>query len=200
MMDLDKNLLKQFKLDELTRHFKEIMQILEIPSNDSTIGTPRRIAKMYLDEVFANRNNHNIKEELDCKMKFFHKDYPDSDMIILKDIPFYSMCEHHFMPFSGKITVAYVPNDTIVGLSKIPRVVKYFSKKPQLQERLVNEIADYLHANLNAQAVYVLAKETVHTCVTARGVETYCDTDTIACRGTRKEDYKCEFYNRLRSV
>lgn len=191
---------KAYKQEKLTQHFTKIMEILEIPRNDSTIGTPRRIAKMYMNEVFANRNNHNIKEELDNKMKFFLKDYPDSEMIILKDIPFYSMCEHHFMPFSGKITVAYVPTHKIVGLSKIPRVVKYFSKKPQLQERLVNEIADYLHQNLNAQAIYVLCKDTVHTCVTARGVETYCDTDTLACRGVNKEDYKCEFYNRLRGV
>lgn len=188
----------QEKIDLITEHLEEVMKILDVPRNDSTIGTPKRIAKMYVNEVFANINNHNIKEELDSKMKFFLKDYPYSEMIILKDIPFYSMCEHHFMPFSGKITVAYVPTHKIVGLSKIPRVVKYFSKKPQLQERLVNEIADYLHENLNAQAIYVLCRETVHTCVTARGIETYCDTDTLACRGLNKEEYKCEFYNRLR--
>ena len=193
--------LQQIKLEALTHNFEEIMDILEIPKTDSTIGTPHRIAKMYMNEVFANRNNHNI-HELDAKMKFFPKDFGgNNEMIIIKDIPFYSMCEHHFMPFSGKITVAYVPSHKIIGLSKIPRVVKYFSKKPQLQERLVNEIADYLYQNLQAQAVFVLARETVHTCVTARGIETYCDTDTLACRGgIRKDDYKCEFFNRLRGV
>lgn len=189
------------KIELITRHFEEILNVLNVPLNDSTRGTPRRIAKMYVEEVFANINNENIQEELDSKMKFFLKEYGgDSELIMLKDIPFYSMCEHHFMPFSGKITVAYVPTTKIVGLSKIPRVVKYFSKKPQLQENLVNEIADYLHSVLKAQAVYVLCRETVHTCVTARGIETYCDTDTIACRGHKKDEYKCEFYNRLRSV
>lgn len=191
---------RETKLNMLTEHFKDIMDILEIPMTDSTLGTPKRIAKMYLDEVFANRNNANIDEVLNAKMKFFTKDYPNDELIILKDIPFYSMCEHHFMPFSGKITVAYVPTDKIVGLSKIPRVVKYFSKKPQLQERLVNEIADYLYAKLNAKAVFVLCKDTIHTCVTARGIETYCDTDTLACRGENAIDFKCEFLNRVRGV
>lgn len=191
---------RETKLNMLTEHFKDIMDILEIPMTDSTLGTPKRIAKMYLDEVFANRNNANINEVLNAKMKFFTKDYPNDELIILKDIPFYSMCEHHFMPFSGKITVAYVPTDKIVGLSKIPRVVKYFSKKPQLQERLVNEIADYLYAKLNAKAVFVLCKDTIHTCVTARGIETYCDTDTLACRGENAIDFKCEFLNRVRGV
>lgn len=191
---------RETKLNMLTEHFKDIMDILEIPMTDSTLGTPKRIAKMYLDEVFANRNNANIDEVLNAKMKFFTKDYPNDELIILKDIPFYSMCEHHFMPFSGKITVAYVPTDKIVGLSKIPRVVKYFSKKPQLQERLVNEIADYLYDNLNAKAVFVLCKDTIHTCVTARGIETYCDTDTLACRGENAIDFKSEFLNRVRGV
>ena len=196
------NLNNEYRKQQIAKHIESIMVLLDLDTtNDSLKGTPKRIAKMYMDEVFANRNDHNIKEELDDKMKFFPKEYGgDSELIILKDIPFYSMCEHHFMPFSGKITVAYVPNNKIIGLSKIPRVVKYFSKKPQLQENLVNEIADYLHDKLDAQAVYVLCRETVHTCVTARGIETYCDTDTLACRGVRKEDFKCEFYNRLRSV
>lgn len=196
------NLNNEYRKQQIANHIESIMVLLDLDiTNDSLKGTPKRIAKMYMDEVFANRNDHNIKEELDDKMKFFPKEYGgDSELILLKDIPFYSMCEHHFMPFSGKITVAYVPNHKIIGLSKIPRVVKYFSKKPQLQENLVNEIADYLHDKLDAQAVYVLCRETVHTCVTARGIETYCDTDTLACRGVRKEDFKCEFYNRLRSV
>ena len=193
--------LKQIKLEEIERHMKDIMTILEIPVNDSTEGTPRRIAKMYMNEVFANRNNHNIQEELNDRIKCFPIDFSNEqqEMVILKDIPFYSMCEHHFMPFSGKITVAYVPNNKIIGLSKIPRIVKYFSKKPQLQERLVSEIADYIQEQTEALAVFVLARETVHTCVTARGIETYCDTDTIACRGQVNE-YKPEFYNRLRGV
>lgn len=194
---MDKRI-EEIKMSEIERHIKDIMNILGMEFNDSTKGTPHRIAKMYMNEVFANRNNHNIEEELNSKIKCFPIDYSNEqqEMIILKDIPFYSMCEHHFMPFSGKITVAYVPSNKIIGLSKIPRIVKYFSKKPQLQERLVKEIADYVYEQTEALAVFVLAKDTIHTCVTARGIETYCDTDTLACRGY-VSDYKPEFYKRL---
>ena len=190
---------KEDRMYQLERHLESIMSLLGIEMNKSTEGTPHRIAKMYLDEVFANRNNYNIEEELNSKIKCFPIDYSNEqqEMVILKDIPFFSMCEHHFMPFSGKITVAYVPCGKIIGLSKIPRIVKYFSKKPQLQERLVKEIADYVYEQTEALAVFVLANNTVHTCVTARGIETYCDTDTLACRGEVTE-YKPEFYNRLK--
>lgn len=174
------------KIIEIAQHISEIMEILEIPSNPSTEGTPMRVAKMYVNEVFANRNNANIKEELDDKMKTFPTTneapvgYDTDEFIIVKDIPFFSMCEHHFMPFMGKVTVGYVPGDKIIGLSKIPRVVKYFSKKPQLQERLGNEICEYLDNLLDPRALFVRITDCTHTCVTARGIETYCSTDTMA--------------------
>lgn len=192
-----KKLTKEEKQIAIQRHMESILNILGVEQNASTVGTPKRIAKMYVNEVFENINNNNI-DELDAKMTTFPIDYEGaSEMIVLKDIPFNSMCEHHFMPFSGKITVGYVPEEKIIGLSKIPRVVKYFSKKPQLQERLVNEIADYLQDLLNCKAIFVMARETTHTCVTARGVETYCDTDTLASRGEEQFEYKREFYTRL---
>ena len=184
------------KIMAVQHHVESILSILGVERNNSTIGTPKRVAKMYVNEVFRNVNNNNI-EELNNSMTCFNKDFDGNELVIVKDIPFYSMCGHHLMPFSGKITVGYVPDDKIIGLSKIPRVVKYFSKKPQLQERLVNEIADYLQDLLNCNALYVLATETTHTCVSARGIETYCETDTIASRGEHSHYYKSEFYTRV---
>ena len=184
------------KIMAIQHHVENILTILGVERNNSTIGTPKRVAKMYVNEVFKNVNNNNI-EELNQSMTCFDKDFDGNELVIVKDIPFYSMCEHHLMPFNGKITVGYVPNDKIIGLSKIPRVVKYFSKKPQLQDRLVNEIADYLQDLLNCKALYVLATETTHTCVSARGIETYCETDTIATRGLDSQSFKSEFYTRV---
>lgn len=189
---------KELKQAQIEAHFESILYLLEIPITESTKGTAKRMAKMYMNEVFLNRNNFNI-DELNAKMKTFPNEQRGrEELIIIKDVPFFSMCEHHFMPFQGKITVGYVPNKEIVGLSKIPRVVKYFSKQPQLQERLVNDIADYLYELLNCEALFVLATETTHTCVQARGVETYCEVDSIACRGSEIREYKDEFYTRIR--
>lgn len=188
---------KEEKIIAIQHHVESIMSILGVERNNSTVGTPSRVAKMYVNEVFKNVNNENI-EELNDSMTCFNKNFDGNELVIVKDIPFYSMCEHHLMPFSGKITVGYVPNTKIIGLSKIPRVVKYFSKKPQLQERLVNEIADYLQGLLGSDALFVLATDTIHTCVSARGIETYCETDTIACRGEEQYQFKGEFYTRVK--
>lgn len=188
---------KEEKIIAIQHHVESIMSILGVERNNSTVGTPSRVAKMYVNEVFKNVNNGNI-EELNDSMTCFNKNFDGNELVIVKDIPFYSMCEHHLMPFSGKITVGYVPNTKIIGLSKIPRVVKYFSKKPQLQERLVNEIADYLQGLLGSDALFVLATDTIHTCVSARGIETYCETDTIACRGEEQYQFKSEFYTRVK--
>lgn len=188
---------KEEKIIAIQHHVESIMSILGVERNNSTVGTPSRVAKMYVNEVFKNVNNENI-EELNDSMTCFNKNFDGNELVIVKDIPFYSMCEHHLMPFSGKITVGYVPQDKIIGLSKIPRVVKYFSKKPQLQERLVNEIADYLQDLLGSDALFVLATDTIHTCVSARGIETYCETDTIACRGEEQYQFKSEFYTRVK--
>lgn len=187
------------KIDLITEKMKEVLDILGVTVNASTEGTPRRIAKMYVNEVFKNLSENSI-EELDKRMTYFpnpNKKTESSSMVILKDIPFFSMCEHHFMPFSGKITVAYVPNDKIIGLSKIPRVVKHFSKKPQLLERLVKEIGDYLFDRLGKpSAVFVWANDCVHTCVSARGIETYCETDTLYKVGYKANEYMEEFLRR----
>lgn len=184
---------QQKQIEEISKHMESIMQILGVPKIESTEGTPDRIAKMYVNEVFSSLNPETY-EELGRKMKLF--DAPDTngpkEMIIVKDIPFYSMCEHHFMPFFGKVAVGYVPNKKIVGLSKIPRVVKFFSKLPQLQERLGDQIASYLFDLIDPEFLVVKIYDTTHTCCTARGIESEGKTHTIHTKygDTTKESYR----------
>ena len=163
------------KVEEIKVKVAEIMDILEIPITDSNINTPLRLAKMWCNELFVNRNNYNIGELKDS-MKVFPNEY-DSEMVIVKDIDFDSICEHHWLPFSGKVTVGYVPSDNIIGLSKIPRVVRYFSKKPQLQEQLTTEIGEFLYDLLKPNALFVEVEAT-HQCVKCRGAESDCATRT----------------------
>ena len=160
---------------EISEHLAEIMKLLEIPITDSNKDTNTRVAKMWATELFKNRNNRNI-EELDAKMKVFDNDY-GNDVIVMKGIEFNSMCEHHWLPFSGKVTVAYVPDKKVIGLSKIPRVVKYFSKQPTLQEKLGKDVGDYLFKTIQPLMLIVVIKST-HSCVKCRGAESDCETVT----------------------
>lgn len=163
------------KVETIAGHIEEIMKVLEIEPTESNKGTPMRVAKMWCNELFANRNDQNI-EELNRKMKTFPNDYCN-DIIVVRDIPFSSICEHHWLPFSGKATIGYVPKQVVAGLSKLPRVVKYYSKKPQLQEQMTQEIANYLYNLLSPEAVFVEI-EAEHQCVKCRGAESDCVTRT----------------------
>ncbi len=164
------------KVEEIKEHIEAIMKILDIPITESNKGTPLRVAKMWCNELFANRNDYNIND-LKARMKTFPNIY-GSEMVIVKDIDFNSICEHHWLPFSGKVTVGYVPSSEVIGLSKIPRVVKYFSRKPQLQEKLTKEIGDFLVDLLNPHALFVEVEAT-HQCVKCRGAESDCSTKTF---------------------
>lgn len=186
--------MKQTRIKEIEYHMSMIMNILGIEETESTKDTPRRVAKMYVNEVFSSINNEGISE-LNKQMTCFPNDGTD-DLIIVKDIDFSSMCEHHFMPFTGKFAVGYIPDKSIIGLSKIPRVVKYFSKKPQLQERLTKEIGEYLQLVTKCEGIIVYCYDSNHTCVSARGVESCCNTDTVYSRGI-DADTKREFFARL---
>lgn len=170
---MSSDLIIKTKVKEL---IEEALKVMEL---DYIEDTPRRIAKMWVDEMFANRNNQNIGK-LNNSLTLFRDKSVSSEMVIMKDIEFHSTCEHHFLPFSGKITIGYVPYQNIVGLSKIPRVVKFFSKKPQLQERLVKEIGDYLEERINPLSIFIYA-EAIHSCVACRGVESSCSTVTTYC-------------------
>lgn len=163
------------KVEEIKKHIEAIADILGIEKNASNENTPLRVAKMYCNELFKNRNNANL-EELNSRMKVFPNENVDSP-ITMSGIEFCSTCEHHWLPFMGTVTVSYVPDLSIVGLSKIPRVVKYFSQRPQLQERLTNDIGKYLVDLLHPKSLTVVVKAT-HTCVMCRGAESNCETTT----------------------
>ena len=169
------------KVEEIKKHIEAISDILGFEKTDSNENTPLRVAKMYCNELFKNRNNENI-EELNSQMKLF--DYTPVGIvqpITVKGIEFHSTCEHHWLPFMGIAEVSYKPSNKIIGLSKIPRVVKYFSQKPQLQEKLTNEIGEYLFNLLQPEWIQVKLTAT-HTCVMCRGAESDCETETAYVR------------------
>ena len=183
------------KVEQIKEHIEEIMKILEIPITESNRNTPLRVAKMWCNELFRNRNNATLSE-LNAQMKTFPNGY-SSEMVIVREIPFSSNCEHHWLPFSGKVSVGYVPSNTVIGLSKIPRVVKYFSKKPQLQEQLTTEIGEYLDQLLEPHAIFVEV-EAEHQCVKCRGAECDCSTRTFFKKTNKGfEDSYAEFKSRM---
>jgi GTP cyclohydrolase I len=146
-------------------HFREIIAILGLDQEDpNLVETPERVAKMYL-ELFEG-----LAEGAEPKVTFFPNDERYSAMVIEKDIPFYSLCSHHFVPFYGHAHVAYIPNESIVGLSKMARIVEFYARRPQLQERLTEQIARYMAAKLDPQGVMVVV-EARHLCVEMRGVK-----------------------------
>lgn len=162
-------------VQEIAKHISAISSLLDIPTSSSNENTPYRVAKMYCNELFKNRNGANL-EELNSRMKVFPNEGTTTP-ITVSGIEFCSTCEHHWLPFMGLVTVSYVPDKTIVGLSKIPRVVKYFSQRPQLQERLTKDIGEYLVDLLQPKSLTVEVTAT-HTCVMCRGAESNCETST----------------------
>lgn len=184
------------KIELIERHFREIMHILGLDLEDDSLkGTPHRVAKMYVKEVFSGLNPDNKP-----KAKLFENKYKYDQMLVEKDITFYSHCEHHFVPIYGKVHVAYFPNGKVIGLSKINRIVQYFAKRPQVQERLTVQIAEELKAVLHTQHVAVVIDAT-HMCVSSRGVgDTNSRTGTAHFDGKFKEQtYKNEFLNYINS-
>ncbi|KAJ50981.1 GTP cyclohydrolase I [Clostridium tetanomorphum] len=167
------------KVKEAVRMILEA--IGEDPSREGLLETPDRIARMY-SEIFSGIGK-DASEHL--KKNFtIERD----DLVIEKDIIFYSMCEHHLVPFYGKVNIAYVPNGKVAGLSKLARCVEVYARKPQLQERLTSEIADALYEHLGAQGVMVVI-EAEHMCMTMRGVrKPGTKTVTSTYRGIFKED------------
>lgn len=162
------------RIEEIAAHVSAISSLLGFPVTESNKDTPLRVAKMYCNELFANRNDLH-REELDAKMKTFPAENHNP---VTVEVPVNSVCEHHWLPFMGEATVTYVPDEKIVGLSKIPRVVEYFSKKPQLQERLTQEIGEYLVTLIKPKylSVRIVAN---HTCVSIRGAKSPCSTTTV---------------------
>jgi GTP cyclohydrolase I len=184
------------KIELIEKHFKEIMHILGLDlSDDSLSGTPHRVAKMYVQEVFAGLNPANKPVA-----KLFENKFQYDQMLVEKEITFYSHCEHHFVPIYGKAHVAYFPNGKVIGLSKINRIVQYYAKRPQVQERLTVQIANEMKKVLQTEHVAVVVDAT-HMCVSSRGVsDTNSQTGTAHFSGKfEDQQFKSEFLNYINS-
>ncbi|MBT1688925.1 GTP cyclohydrolase I FolE [Dawidia soli] len=184
------------KITRIEGHFREIMNILGLDLNDDSLqGTPRRVAKMYVKEVFAGLNPKNRPHA-----RLFDNKYNYDQMLVEKDITFYSHCEHHFVPIYGKAHVAYFSHGKVIGLSKINRIVQYFSKRPQVQERLTVQIGKEIERVLHTQDVGVVI-DANHMCVASRGVgDTNSKTGTAYFSGKfNDENIKREFLNYINS-
>lgn len=168
--------------DKIIEGVKLILEgIGEDINREGLVETPQRIARMY-EEIFSGLNR-NSDEELSKTFKV-----SEDNLVLEKDITFYSLCEHHFVPFHGKAHIAYIPNGRVVGLSKLARCVEINSKKPQIQERLTTEIADDIMRNLNAKGVMIIL-EAEHMCMTMRGVrKPGAKTITTCYRGLFKDN------------
>lgn len=154
------------KIEMIEKHFEQIMLILGLDlEDDSLSGTPHRVAKMYVNEIFSGLNPKNEPE-----IKLFDNKYQYNEMLIERDIPFHSNCEHHFVPIIGKAHCAYISNGKVVGLSKINRIVHYYARRPQVQERMTMQIANHLKRVLETDSIAVVI-EAEHMCVSTRGVQ-----------------------------
>jgi GTP cyclohydrolase I len=181
------------KIEKIEGHFREIMTVLGLDlTDDSLSGTPHRVAKMYVKEVFSGLNPKNRPHA-----KLFENKYKYDQMLVEKDITFYSHCEHHFVPIYGKAHVAYFSSGKVIGLSKINRIVQYFAKRPQVQERLTMQIGQEIQKALKTEHVAVVL-DANHMCVASRGVgDTNSKTGTAFFSGKFKNDegVKREFLN-----
>lgn len=166
------------RIARMAGHVAALMGELNLDlSDENFVDTPKRVAKMYL-EMF-----HGLREGAEPRVTTFPNDEGYHHMVIEREIPFYSMCAHHFVPFYGHAHIAYIPQSRIVGLSKLPRILEFYAKRPQLQERLTEQVAEFLWHTLEPQGVMVVI-EARHLCVEMRGVKkTGAMTTTSALRG-----------------
>jgi GTP cyclohydrolase I len=154
------------KKERIAILFEEIMDVMGLDlTDDSLKGTPQRVAKMYIDEIFSGLNPKNKP-----KVALFDNKYQYNQMLVEKNITLYSNCEHHFVPIIGKAHVAYISSGKVIGLSKLNRIVQYYAKRPQVQERLTNQIANELKTILNTEDIAVII-DAKHLCVSSRGIK-----------------------------
>ena len=183
------------KIALIEAHFKAIMETLGLDlTDDSLKGTPRRVAKMYVKELFNGLDPANKPT-----LSIFENKYQYNKILVEKDITFYSACEHHFLPIIGKAHVGYIAKDRVIGLSKINRIVQYYSKRPQVQERLTLQIANELRETLGTDDVIVII-DAEHLCVSSRGVKDQTSlTVTIEYSGVFEDlDKRNEFLKLLK--
>lgn len=171
------------KIEKIAHHFREIMTTLGLDlTDDSLQDTPERVAKMYVKETFRG-----LDPKLKPKPTLFENTYKYGHMLVEKDITVYSTCEHHFVPIIGKAHVAYVAGDHVIGLSKINRIVHYYSKRPQVQERLTEQIAAELKEVLGTEDVAVIVSA-AHLCVSSRGIQDINSSTVTASYNGRFKD------------
>lgn len=155
-----------FKIEQITEKFKDIIEILGFNlSNDSIKDTPNRVAKMYVNEIFKGLNPQNKPV-----VTVFENTYAYHTPLVELNIPFTSFCEHHFVPIQGKANIAYIPKDYVIGLSKIHRLVDFYARRPQVQERLTMQLLQELSTTLATKDIGVVLKAN-HSCISCRGVE-----------------------------
>ena len=156
------------KIAQIEDKFRDIMNIMGLDlTDDSLQGTPHRVSKMYIKEIFSGLNPENKPA-----IKLFENKYQYKEMLVERNITFYSNCEHHFVPIIGKAHVAYISNGKVIGLSKLNRIVQFFAKRPQVQERLTIQIAEELKRVMETEDVAILI-DAVHLCVSSRGVQDF---------------------------
>jgi len=173
------------KMSIIQEHFKVIMETMGLDlSDDSLKGTPKRVAKMFIKEIFSGLNPANKPA-----VALFDNKYKYNEMLVEKNISFYSNCEHHFVPIMGKAHVAYISNGKVIGLSKLNRLVEYFAKRPQVQERLTVQIAKELQKALGTEDVAIVI-DAKHLCVASRGVEDDTSSTITAFYGGKFKDDK----------
>ena len=183
---------KEKELEELVRRF--LIIIGENPDREGLKETPKRVARMWLNELTlgyrVNPKDYVKVFEVDEYLRY-------GDMVIVQDVPVRSMCEHHLLPFFGYAHIAYIPNDKVLGFSKFARIIEVYSKKLQLQERLTQEVADFLVETLNPKGLLLMI-EAIHICALIRGVEEPMFMITLASRGVFRE--KPELINEALSI
>ena len=190
---MDKGSLKDFSTQDLYREI--IARIGEDPSRDGLVATPARVEKAlaYLTKGYREDPNEILHDAL------FDVDY--DEMVIVKDVEMYSLCEHHMLPFFGKVHVAYIPKGKVIGLSKIARLVEVFARRLQVQERMTRQIADAIQEAIEPQGVGVVI-EARHLCMMMRGIEKQnSSTVTSAMVGVfQKKETRSEFLSLVRSA
>ncbi|WP_019037262.1 GTP cyclohydrolase I FolE [Psychroflexus tropicus] len=181
------------KKEKISFYFSKIMDVLGLDlTDDSLRGTPNRVAKMYVEEIFSGLDPKNKP-----KIALFNNKYKYNQMLVEKNITFYSNCEHHFVPIMGKAHVAYISSGKVIGLSKLNRIVQHYAKRPQVQERLTNQIGTDLQAILDTEDVAVII-DAKHLCVSSRGVkDDTSSTVTVFYGGQFNTDEKILQLNNL---
>ena len=180
----------------IEKHFRSIMEELGLDMTDDSLkGTPHRVAKMFVEEIFSGLNPKNKP-----KLSVFENSYHYDKMLVEANITFNSTCEHHFLPIIGKAHIGYISSGKVIGLSKLNRIVDYYARRPQVQERMIMQIFNELKTALQTENVIVVVEAT-HLCVSSRGIKDESSyTSTIQYGGVFKEkEHRNDFFNLLKA-